>query len=467
MLSVTLDVDQWAEQQFGNCRLGDSRRTKRLVTMAAQFAQRPDGSTPDQTENWADLKATYRFFDNNNVSHRAILKPHFAWTCDLMATQGGTVLLVSDTTEVDFGHKREATGLSPTGNGSGRGFFLHTSLAVDRGTGQALGMVAQELFHRKKAPAKETPTQRLTRARESEVWGRVVDSVGSAPEGTVYRHVFDRGADNYEVFCHLVHQECEWVVRAAQTHRVVETRDGRRLQLSELLAEQEVRGTRTVQVKAQPNQSARSAKMEMRYVRIVMPRPRNVSPWVKENGASQIAMSAVQLLEPDPPKGCQALNWILLNSDPVKSPSQARRVIEDYEKRPVVEELHKAAKTGCRMEDRQYRTSARLERVTAVQCVIAVRLLQLRAHARLTPERPAIEIVPEQWVRVINGVRHGGKRQDSAGMTVRDFYRALAQLGGFVGRKSDGEPGWITLWRGFEKLQLILRGVNYYDPTCG
>jgi hypothetical protein len=435
--------------------------------MAAQFAQRPDGSTPDQTENWADLKATYRFFDNTNVSHQAILKPHFAWTCDLMATQGGTVLLVSDTTEVDFGHKREATGLSPTGNGSGRGFFLHTSLAVDRGTGQALGMVAQELFHRKKAPAKETPTQRLTRARESEVWGRVVDSVGSAPEGTVYRHVFDRGADNYEVFCHLVHQECEWVVRAAQTHRVVETRDGRRLQLSELLAEQDVRGTRTVQVKAQPNQSARSAKMEMRYVRIVMPRPRNVSPWVKENGASQIAMSAVQLLEPDPPKGCQALNWILLNSDPVKSPSQARRVIEDYEKRPVVEELHKAAKTGCRMEDRQYRTSARLERVTAVQCVVAVRLLQLRAHARLTPERPAIEIVPEQWVQVINGVRHGGKRQDSAGMTVRDFYRALAQLGGFVGRKSDGEPGWITLWRGFEKLQLILRGVNYYDPTCG
>ena len=467
MFSVTLDVEQWAQQQFGDCRLGDSRRTKRLVTMAAQFAQRPDGSTPDQTENWADLKAAYRFFDNEKVSHQAILKPHFAWTRDLMAAQGGTVLLVSDTTEVDFGHRSKASGLSPTGNGSGRGFFLHTSLAVDRGTGQALGMVAQELFHRKKAPKKETQTQRLSRARESEVWGRVVDSVGSAPEGTVYRHVFDRGADNYEVFCHLVHQKCEWVVRAAQTHRVVESRDGRRLKLSELLAEQEVRGTRTVQVQAQPKQTARTAKMEIRYVRIVMPRPGSVSPWVNKNGASQIAMSAVQLLETHPPKGCKALNWILLTSDQVKSPSKARRVIEDYEKRPVVEELHKAAKTGCRVEDRQYRTAARLERVTAVQCVVAVRLLQLRAHARLTPERPAIEVVPEQWVRVINGVRHGGKRQDPSGMTVREFYRALAQLGGFVGRKSDGEPGWITLWRGFEKLQLILRGLNYYAPTCG
>ena len=212
------------------------------------------------------------------------------------------------------------------------------------------------------------------------------------------------------------------MVRAAQTHRVVESRDGRRLPLSELLAEQEVRGTRTVQVKAQPKQAARTAKVEMRYVRIIMPRPRNISPWVKDNGASQITMSAVQLLEPHPPKGCQALNWILLTSDQVKSPSRARRVIEDYEKRPVVEELHKAAKTGCRVEDRQYRTSARLERVTAVQCVVAVRLLQLRAHARLTPDRPALEIVPEQWVRVIHGVRHGGKRQDSAPMTVRDFY---------------------------------------------
>ena len=207
--------------------------------------------------------------------------------------------------------------------------------------------------------------------------------------------------------------------------------------------------------------------MEMRHVRIVMPRPGNVSPWVKDNGTSQIAMSAVQLLEPNPPKGCQALNWILLTSDQVKSPSQARRVIEDYEQRPVVEELHKAVKTGCRVEQRQYQTSARLERVTAVQCVVAVRLLQLRAHARLTPERPAIEVVPEQWVRVISGVRHGSKRRDSVGMTVREFYRELAKLGGSVGRKSDGEPGWITLWRGFEKLQLILRGINYYDTTCG
>lgn len=467
MFCVTLDVEQWAQEQFGHCRFGDARRTKRLVTMAMQFAQRPDGSTPDQTGNWADLKATYRLFDNNEVSHAEILRPHFAGTRDFLRTQGGIVLLVSDTTEVDFGRDCKATGLSPTGNGSGRGFFLHTSLAVDRQCGQALGMVAQDLFHRKQAPAAETPAQRLARERESEVWGRVIDSVGTAPQGTVYRHVFDRGADNYEVFCRLCHNECEWVVRAAQTHRMIVLRDGRRTSLSDALSERVVRGTRTVQVKAQKKQPARTAKVEMRYLRITVPRPKSVSPWVRQEGPVQIEMSAVQLLEPNPPKGCQAVNWVLLTSDQVKKPSQARQVIADYEKRPVVEELHKAAKTGCRLESRQYRTAARLERVSAVQCVIAVRLLQLRAHARLTPDRPAMEVVPEEWVRVLPQVRHRGRHQDPVTMTVRDFYRSLAMLGGFVGRKNDGEPGWITIWRGLEKLHLILRGIQYYRSSCG
>ena len=102
----------------------------------------------------------------------------------------------------------------------------------------------------------------------------------------------------------------------------------------------------------------------------------------------------------------------------------------------MVEELHKAAKTDCRVEDRQHRTADRLERVTAVQFVVAVRLLQVRGHACLAPASPAIEVVPEQWIRLIRGVRNGGKRQNPAGMTVREFDRALAQLGGFVGIKA-------------------------------
>ena len=183
MFQVILDVDQWAQQQFGLCDFGDMRRTKRLVTMAAQFAQRPDGSTPDQTENWADLKAAYRFFDTDAVDHRAILKPHFQNTRDLTQQLGGTVLLVADTTESQFGIHRDVEGLGPTGDGGGRGFFLHSSLAVDRCSGEALGLIEQDLFHRQEAPEGETRTQKFARQRESDVWGRMCGDGSSMPWG--------------------------------------------------------------------------------------------------------------------------------------------------------------------------------------------------------------------------------------------------------------------------------------------
>ena len=315
MFQVTLDVDQWAQQQFGRCDFGDKRRTQRLVTMAAQFAQRPDGSTPDQTENWADLKATYRFFDNDAVEHRDILEPHFKNTRDFTQELGGTGLLVADTTEIQFGIHRDVEGLGPTGDGGGRGFFLHSSLAVDRNTGEALGLIEQDLFHRQEAPEGETRTQKQARERESEVCCR-----------------------------------------------------------------------KKVMVKPQPGQVGRTAEVDVRFVAISIPRPRSTTPWVREQGGSSIAMSAVELIEADPPAGSDALHWVLLTSDQVTDATGALQVIADYEKRWVVEEFHKATKTGCRVESRQYATSARLERVTAVQCVVAVRLLQLRSHARLTPD---------------------------------------------------------------------------------
>jgi hypothetical protein len=119
-------------------------------------------------------------------------------------------------------------------------------------------------------------------------------------------------------------------------------------------------------------------------------------------------------------------------------------------------------KTGCRVEKRYYETAARLERVTGMLAVLAVRLLQIRTLADDEPDRPAQEVVPGEWVRVLAKVRKQSARQ----MTIHQFVRHLAGLGGHLGRKQDGRPGWITLWRGLEKLLLILRGVDV-ARKCG
>ena len=111
-----------------------------------------------------------------------------------------------------------------------------------------------------------------------------------------------------------------------------------------------------------------------------------------------------------------------------------------------------------------YETAARLKRVTGLMSVLAVRLLQLKTIARETPNRPAREVAPARWVEILQKVR--GKRVNQE-MTIYQFMRELAGLGGHLGRKGDGEPGWITIWRGLDKLYLILRGANLGRKKCG
>ena len=99
-----------------------------------------------------------------------------------------------------------------------------------------------------------------------------------------------------------------------------------------------------------------------------------------------------------------------------------------------------------------------LERITALLSVVAVRLLQLKSVARTTPDHPARQIVPLHWIRMLLASRK--RLKSTVAMTIGEFYRELAKLGGFLGRKSDGEPGWITIWRGWQKLYLLVRGAE-------
>ncbi len=156
--------------------------------------------------------------------------------------------------------------------------------------------------------------------------------------------------------------------------------------------------------------------------------------------------------------------WVLYTMEPVTTIADADRVIEWYNRRPTIEDYHKAFKTGCHVQKRYYETSARLERVTALLSVVAVRLMQLKTAALETPTRPARELAPTEWIRLVQTARHKPVKED---MTIRDFLRAVAALGGHLGRKSDGEPGWITTWKGFEKLMLIARGEQHGSKKCG
>lgn len=472
-MTITMDARQWAEEHFGQCELNDKRRTKRLVEFAASVLNHPAGSLPEQAASMADLKAAYRLFACEDVSFEAIAEPHWQQT---RQQPPGTYLFLDDTTELDFGVRRQIAGMGSTGNGGGWGFLLHSALMVGAEGEKIFGLAGQKIRYRTALPKKENTTQRLQRDRESELWGQVIDLAGPPPEGSRWVHVMDRGADNFEVYQHCRQQSVDWVVRVAQQTRKVIASAGQTLPLQEYLKQLPVAGSYELKMRARGRsrehgpEPARNAQLEVRCGPLAMPFPNHKSPYLKDFAPEPIAMWVIYAVEVNPPPDMEPIVWILLTSLSVKSFEDAWKVLGYYEKRWLIEEWHKALKTGCRVECRQLKRKESLERLTGLLSVVAVRLLQLKSAARSNPERPAHQIIPQHWIQMLVAARKRLKDATSSTMTVGQFYRELAKLGGFLGRKSDGEPGWITIWRGWQQLYLLVRGAelsNSIKAKCG
>jgi len=430
-----------------------------LIQVAQQVVSNPSASLPNQAPTWGELKAAYKLFDSQEVTFEAIARPHWELTKQRTA---GRYLVIGDTTEIDFGKRKMISGLGPTGNGSGAGFLLHNALMVDAHTEEIIGIAGQTIHYRDKKPKskkKENRSQQLKRKRESEVWNKVIDQVGPPPENVQWVHVLDRGGDNFEVYCHLLQQRSGWVVRAAKLNRyVLAGTGGVRMMLSEYFPKLRLLGKYTLSLRARPSQPARQAKLEVRVGKIKMPRPHHSSLWVKQLDQPPIAMNVVEVVEVNAPKGASPIRWVLLTSLPVKTFDDAWTVIGYYEARWLIEEYHKALKTGCRVESRQLKTAGRLEAMVGLMSVVAVRLLRLKSLARTNPEIPAQRVVPSIWLQMLKAARKGLDRVHD--LTVGQFYREVAKLGGFLGRKGDGNPGWITIWRGWEKLSAYVQAAS-------
>jgi hypothetical protein len=447
-------VTEWAQLNFGTCELGDKRRTRRLVQVAEQVSNHPSASLPNQIERWSDLKAAYRLFDSDQVTFEAIARPHWELT---KQSAKGRCLVIGDTTEFDFGKNREIAGLGPTGNGSGQGFLLHNALLVNAESEEIIGVAGQTIHYRKKRKSKkrENASRIKKRKRESEVWGTVIDQIGKPLNEAEYVHVFDRGGDNFEVYCRLLRNDGQWVIRASRMNRYVLVGESEeRMSLKDYLPQLQTLGHYTLSLRARPGQAARQAQIEVRVGRIKIPRPRHVSPWVRSLNQAPIDMNVIEVVEVNAPKGVPPIRWVLFTSLPVATFDDAWTVISYYELRWLVEEYHKAIKTGCAAESRQLKAAGRLEAFIGLTSVVAIRLLQLKSLARTDPEVPAQRVVPRVWLQMLKLARRRLTRVHD--LTVGQFYREVAMLGGFLGRKSDGDPGWITIWRGWEKLNTYV-----------
>ena len=444
-------------RNFGGLELGDKRRTARLVETVDTMCRHPGGTLPDKLNRPADLRAFYRLMRRPEVTHEVLIRSHADYTRARIAEQGSDVLILHDATELDFTSKTTvSTYLSQIGMGTRRGYICHNSLAVRADTGAVLGLTSQILHRRAAVAKKETPKQRRERAdRESRLWVQGARASGPAPAGVRCVDVSDSLSDTFEYMAFEIDHERPFVLRQKEDRRLQAPLAGHHY-LEAAARALPAQGERSLRVLASPGRSARKTTVKIAFAEVQLAVP------CERHGdyvARPLSVWIVRVWEAIPPAGEEPLEWMLLTNVPVENNADAQERIAWYEQRPIIEEYHKGKKTGCRIESMQFDALDRLEPAIALLSVVTTTLLQLRDAARApdADQRPATEVIGSDYVEVL--ANHYGKRLGPT-PTIRNFYMHVARLRGHQNRKVDGFPGWITLWRGWERLQAMLDGYH-------
>ena len=444
---------------FGDIDLGHKARNQCFTRVAQQISRHPGGTLPDKLSNTADYHAMDRLMNRPETTHEQVLSAHRERTLAKMQAASGVALILHDTTVLDYS-KRKSLGLSAVGNGNGSGYLCHNSLAVDPESREVFGLVSQILHQRVAVPRGEgVKAKRERQSRESRLWSRAVRSMPAVPEGKRWIDIADRGADLFEFLATEKELGRPCVVRSSSNRRVRIGHDG---EGDEVLLHDYMR---TLPAKGETHCRTifdrelghdREVKLRVSWTAVEA-----LEPHVKkgEYADEPIPAWTVRVWEEKPPSSGTKLEWILLCLDPVTKVAEAWQKCDWYSCRWMVEEFHKAKKTGCGIENLQFRTEAALQPMIAILSVVAVMLLNLRQAARRpdAKERPATEVVEPIYEEVLRDWRY---KTDRGAMSVYEFYMAVARLGGHMNRKADGFPGWLTLWRGWQKLQSMVAGVE-------
>ena len=470
--SLLLEAKEWAKSTFGLVRLGDARRTQRAVGIAEAMARNPSATLPRQMGNEASLHATYRFLQTPDVQYERLIAPHLQQTRE-EAAKKSRVLLIQDTTEIDYEHHPTTTGLGPIGNGTHHGYLLQSVLALLPENGAILGLMHQEPFLRKPVPKGETKKERAERERESEVWERSIEAIGSPPRGIQWIHVGDRGADIFSLLSRSVALGTDYLIRAAQdrcvdlhvqdlTAPIARPSHHKRaegeppaapgLHLFDVARSWKPVGSQDLELPATKKRKARTAHLSLCYGKVRLLPPQKGPDRV----LSPLFVWVVRAWEASPPEGEEALEWILLTSIPTESLKEAVSRIAWYRRRWTVEDYHQGLKTGCRIEQRQLQDYEGLRRLLGFIAPLAVRLLQIRSASRENPDTPASAVLPGDVVRVVALKAKVSPEQ----LTVQQGWYTIAKAGGYLARRGDGPPGWKTLWLGWFYFQTLIEGLH-------
>lgn len=456
-ITKTMEVPIDRFDMFQRMSINCGRTIKRFIRTLTTLAKKPNESIAAASADAAEAKAIYRLLDNKKLTEEVVLTTYRKDTLNRIKESGETVILsVQDTTECNYTSHKKTQGLGDGTHANTLGLFVHSCLALTP-DGLPLGLLDQSIWARDPEQRGKRKSNRPIEEKESHKWLQgMSNSASSIPSSIRLVHVGDREADLFEFLHHAKELEQDYLIRAVQNRQ---TEEGARL--FDLVKQEPAAAQVQVTIPRDTRRSlkTREATLEVRYRTVLLPVPLHLQERYGKD--ESLTGSIIHVKEIHPPEGVEPIEWFLLTNLSVTTVDEAMEKVKWYVHRWKIERFHYILKSGCEVEEMQEREAERLKKLILIYSIIAIEILSVTYLARETPNAPCeLFFNPEEW-QVLYRIAHRTTVLPNTIPTIHEAVACLAKLGGFLGRKGDGEPGVKVIWKGLRELRTVVQHYKF------
>ena len=456
--------------EYANAVFGDKRRSKRFAKLLGQLAKNAVSCISAAIGNFHQAKAAYRFIGNPDVKVEAITQITREVTIgNILADKANedtdrvlTVLSVEDTTSVNYNGLKQTEGLGPLSNSKkALGIEVHSALAISE-EGGIYGLLGQKLWSRsveefgKSIPNRHKPIEE----KESYKWVETIEIIEKSLPGNInVIHVCDREGDMYELFCKAEELQTKYLCRR-RLNRNTKDEDGMG-KLDDYVQSLPVAVTTELKVPrdSHTGRVKRTAKIAVKYGKSKITKPENLRS--NKELPDTVEVYVINVEEIDAPEGQEKILWNLITNVPTETKEEALVRIKWYTQRWKIETFHHTLKSGCKVEELQSEKAERLEKLIAIYSIIAVQIMHLMMIGRLLPDASCELLLDEEEWQLLYRVSNKTRQVPEEAPSVKEAILMIARLGGFLARKSDGDPGTTVIWRGLTTFLTLVEHAAY------
>ena len=469
----------WIEEDFEDIDFKDKRLVKRFKNIINEFIKKAQSNISSTFNNWASIKACYRFFDNTKVKAELILNEHIKSSVSRINNNDETIIVIHDTSYIDYKSRKKSKDLdrvfsSKKGNDGCFGLILHNSLAITT-KGIPLGLLNQQFTRRetilhsdRKMPTKHHVHTKPIEEKESYRWIEAISKTSNIGINNKQIHVADRESDIYELYRDCDKNNIKFVIRARLNRAI--NKEKRREKTKEKLFEyfESLPIMFNTEIKLQVNNETkyRTANLSVSFEKFTLPPPPNRTKKKDGDNLNNILLWGIFVREKKPPTNEKGLSWFLITNIPISTNKEVIEKIKWYTLRWNIEIFHKILKSGCSVELAQLRNRDRLIKYITVKSIVAWKIFWLSRNFNINKNADCSAVLNFTEQMILFKRFNKGSKMDRK-ISITEAFIWIAKLGGYIGRNGDLAPGIITIWRGWTRFMnmvedyKILSGETY------